>query len=318
MKYIKDVISLNAYALGLKIYGATKGHANQFSIDGYVGFNNGSPGYYPGNPTGKTNRRYGNLEVGSDASPSSVISISNVYLYHMRDNTVELPGLFLGRTPGNTKLSVKNSYVVEPADLITVDRWTDITVTGNVFVANGTDGGSFVARAIAPDGSVTWDNNTYYDTSALKNCMGGSFRAPFNRAGFTSACGTSLRWKDWQTQTGYDAHSEYSNSPPTRPIVIVRENAYEPGRNNIVVYNFGAARSFQFTPKGLPNGRAYAIYDAQNWGTVYQAGTYDGGVITVKLSASAPVRKPTGSSYTPPTTQPGFGAFVLIPGERRL
>jgi hypothetical protein len=231
----------------------------------------------------------------------------------MPRNVIEFPGLMLGRIGGNRKLSVTNSYIVEPGDLITVDQWTDITVTGNVFVGNDNGGLPFLGRAIDPSGAVRWDNNAYFDTSGTKNCYGGSFRAPFNRKGFTSACGTSLRWKDWQTQTGYDANSVYNTSAPSRQVVIVRENAYEPGRNHIIVYNFAGSPSFQFTPKGMSSGQAYTIYDAQNWGTVYQTGTYNGGSITVNLSGSAPVRRPTGSTYAPPTTLPNFGAFVLIP-----
>jgi hypothetical protein len=318
-KYVKDVISLNNHALGLKIYGASEGNANDFSITGYVGFNNGSPGYYPGNPTGLKDRRYGNLEVGTDKYPSNNIAISQTYIYHPPGNTIEIPGYSLGRLPsgGNVGISITDSYVVEPGDLLTVDQWRGIIVSGNTIVTNNRGGGDFLARAIAPSGSVIWDNNAYYDVTGTKNCAGGSFQAAFQRVGFKGACGQSLRWEDWKAQTGYDANSTRSMSAPTQQAVIVRSNAYEPGRNHIVVYNFTNATSFAFTPQGLTIGQAYTIYDAQNWGTVYQSGTYNGGTITVRLSSSASVRAPTGASFTPATTQPAFAVFILIPGAAR-
>ena len=113
-------------------------------VKGFIGFNNGTLGYYLGNPTQhQTDKRgFGNLEIGSDVYPSTNISVENSMLYHKPTTTVEIPGLYLGRAPtgGNSNAIIKDNYIAEPADLITFNQWSNVTGSGNTFVSNLTQG----------------------------------------------------------------------------------------------------------------------------------------------------------------------------------
>lgn len=322
IKTIKDCIILNSFASGMKVYGAASGNADYVTIDGVVSFNNGCLGYYTGTPTthggGALNRRFNNMEVGSDVNPSTDIIVTNSMLYHPPGNVTELPGLVIGRAPtgGNTDATITDNIVVEPyGDLLSIDRWAGLTVTGNTLVFNQDDQQTFFVKAVNPITSVgTFNSNFYYGNMHIftGTCQG-DIRAPFFFSGTQSACGSDwLTFTEWKTASGWDAASTFTTSVPTTNIVNVVENDYEPGRNHIVVYNFEGSLSFDFTPQGLAVGQAYKIIDVQNWPTVYQSGVYSGGDITVSLDGGAAVRTATGHVFTPDTMQPDFGVFILI------
>jgi hypothetical protein len=312
---VQENISFNNFGLGSQFYGATAGRMNNLVLEGFIGFNNGSPTFYAGNPTGLTGRRYGNLLVGTDVEPTTDAYIKNAYLYEPTGMTVETGGITAGRLPtgGNNDLTIIDSYVAEPLNILTVDQWADVTVRGNTFYATDNVGDATVAWSKLATGIIDWDANAYYAPVETDNCTGGSFIAPFIKTGSTGVCGSFLRWAEWKAATGYDANSTYAETAPTGQQIFVRENAYARGRNHIVVYNWSGAGTAAFTPKGLYYGQTYTIVDVQNWGTTYASGTYTGGTISISMSGTT-VRTPTGHSYTPPTTKPTFGVFVLIPG----
>jgi hypothetical protein len=69
---------------------------------------------------------------------------------------------------------------------------------------------------------------------------------------------------------------------------------------------------------GLSNGQSYEIRNVQNYfGAVVFSGVYSTGSAVVSLSmtsaAATAVVAPLNHSFTPATTLPEFGVFVVIP-----
>ena len=322
-KTISNVISFNNFALGMKAYGASLGHANGVYFDGVISFNNGSPGYFPGNPTpfpNGTNRRYGNLEVGSDDTPSNDISIINSNLYHKPGTEVEIPGIWLGRNPagGNTNAVIRNNYVVEPSDALTFNYWSNVQVTGNTFYQHE---GSFgkIAFLRGTNSAYIWNNNTYFAPAAILTCPTEQKRAPFYAFGSVGSCGGggSLDFTEWKQATGFDANSTFS---PTRPMgkqIIVRANAYETGRANVTVYNWDLSSNVtvNLANAGLAAGQRFEVRSVQDYlgAPVLSNQTYSAGM-TINLPMSGlTVATPIGLAFTPTSTGPEFAAFVIVP-----
>lgn len=100
---------------------------------------------------------------------------------------------------------------------------------------------------------------------------------------------------------------------PTGVQVGIQANAYEPGRANIAVYNWGLAPTVTtpLTGAGLAVGDTIEIRDAQNFfGAPVFSGTYTGqvtlpmtGLTATPISGNAP--------YQPGHTSAQFGAFVV-------
>ena len=86
----------------------------------------------------------------------------------------------------------------------------------------------------------------------------------------------------------------YASSRPTGVRVIVRPNAYEPGRAHVTVHNWDGASSVAVNLSSvLPFGALYEVRNAQNvFGSPVASGTYNGGPVTlpmVGLAATSPV-----------------------------
>lgn len=322
-KTIANVISFNNFALGMKAYGASQGRSNNIYFDGVISFNNGSPGYFPGNPTSfpnGINRRFGNLEAGSDDWPSNDISILNSALYHKPGTDVEIPGIWLGRNPagGNTNVVVRNNYIAEPSDAITLNFWSGVQVTGNTFYQHE---GSFgkVAFLRGSNSNYTWNNNTYFAPAAILNCPSGQKRAPFYAFGATAGCGGggALDFNEWKQATGFDANSTFNATRPTGKQIIVRANAYEPGRAHIAVYNWDLSGTVtvSLASAGLAAGQRFEVRNVQDYlGTpVLSNQTYSAGMTVNLPMSNLTVATPIGLLHTPTSTGPEFGAFVIVP-----
>ncbi|NOT49405.1 MAG: Ig-like domain-containing protein [Acidobacteria bacterium] len=322
-KLISNVISFNNFALGMKAYGASVGRANSVYFDGVISFNNGSPGYFPGNPTSfpnGINRRFGNLEVGSDDTPSNDISIINSSLYHKAGTEVEIPGIWLGRNPagGNTNAVIRNNYVVEPSDAITFNYWSNVQVTGNTFYQHEGSFGKIVFLKSTNSG-FTWNNNTYFAPAAILNCPTEQKRAPFYALGATGTCGGggALDFNEWKQATGFDTTSTFSPTRPTGKQTTVRANAFEAGRANVTVYNWDLSSTVtvNLATAGLAPGQRFEVRNVQDYlgASVLSNQTYSAGM-TISLPMSGlSVATPIGLPYTPTSTGPEFAAFVIVP-----
>jgi len=101
--------------------------------------------------------------------------------------------------------------------------------------------------------------------------------------------------------------------------VVVRPNAYQPGRANVMIYSFSGATTatINLASTGLVNGQSFVIRNAQNYfGTPVLTGTYNSSnpTVTVSLTGAAQtVAEPIGHGYTPPTTCPQFCPMIVVP-----
>jgi len=151
--------------------------------------------------------------------------------------------------------------------------------------------------------SYTFNNNTYYYSGAS---------LPF-------IYDTARSFSTWKSLVG-DANSTYTAARPTGIKVFVRPNLYEQGRANIVIYNWDRASSVManLSQVGLSNGQSYEIRNALNYfGAPVFTGTYSATnplvSIAMTSAAATAVTTPINHSYTPTTTLPEFGVFVVVP-----
>lgn len=105
----------------------------------------------------------------------------------------------------------------------------------------------------------------------------------------------------------------YSMSPPAAPAVFIRRNAYEAGRANITVVNWGGAAAVPVDIGTiLPIGAAYEIVDAQDFfGPPVARGVHDGSPIILPM-AGLSTAPPLGLAPFPATGL-RFNVFVLLP-----
>lgn len=109
------------------------------------------------------------------------------------------------------------------------------------------------------------------------------------------ASGTFLAWK-----------------PASGTTVIVSPNAYEPGRANVAVFNWGRTPSVSVDLTGILSvGDSYVVKTAWNaLGSPVKAGVYPGGLVglpAVGLAVQAPV-----GLTAPPETGPEFNVYIIV------
>lgn len=106
-----------------------------------------------------------------------------------------------------------------------------------------------------------------------------------------------------------------SSSPPTSGThVIVRPNAYEAGRANIIVYNWSQLGSVSADLSSvLRIGDTYEVRNAQNfYAAPVLSGTYGGGSISLPMAAIQPLPLIGRTGSTPQSTGTVFHAFVVV------
>lgn len=323
-KKIKDVISFNNFAFGMKAYGEGAGQANGFEFDGVISFNNGSPASFPGNINGySSNTRMSNLFIGpaSTNNPGTGIVIKNNRTFNPYNTTGGVGAGYAGVR--NNDIIVQNNYFVDGFGL---NYWLNALVTGNTIINNSSNNPLMTNQLGATD-SWTFDNNQYFDLHDpfengtvydihllmeginTANGLGGGILA------FTETPNANGKgWKEW---TGFDTNSTYISAAPTTNEIFIRPNEYEQGRANIAVYNWtnSSTVNVNLSSTGLQNGQAFKIVKADNYfGNPIYTGTYNSSSPTVGLDMTdTTVVGPIGHSFTPASTCPEFCVFVVLP-----
>jgi hypothetical protein len=102
-------------------------------------------------------------------------------------------------------------------------------------------------------------------------------------------------------------------SVPTTTKIVVRENPYETGRANVVVYNWGHESSVSVDLSAIvPSGKTYEIRNVQDlFGAPVVRGTYTGGAVTLPMRAVSPPVPVGMSSSRAPSTGTAFNAYLV-------
>jgi hypothetical protein len=231
-------------------------------------------------------------------SADDILLEENMGYFHAspaQDNQVQI-----GRLGVNGFVTVMNNYFPPGLQL---NNWALAAVSGNLVAAQSTNFAVSLNQAqVATSGF--WNGNTY-GVSASSN----GFRNNTN----------ALTFAAWQASTGFDQSSTCGTFNLTGNKVFVRPNQYEPGRANIVVYNWDNLGTVAVdVSSALTPGTPYEIRNAQNYfaGPVL-SGVYDGDPLHLPMTGLT-VAAPRGAMLTPPPTGPTLNVFVVLPQSIRL
>ena len=255
-------------------------------------FNNGSISDY-GGPT--------DLLVYTGGNSTRVV-VTNNYLYRtdLAHATASIGYYFGGINPS---LLFSGNYVF---GLVAFADWVTATVTGNTVYSTASPYSQGASGMVSARGNLSgyrWGGNHWYGDPALPQWG-------YGPAGATP--GTAYDYATWLTATGLTKPGRYGRSiPPNR--VVVRPNAYEPGRANIIVYNWTQRSTVSVDVSAiLKVGDHYVVQNAQDfYGAPTVSGTYEGGPLQLPM-AGIPAPTPIRGGVPGPTTGPTFNVFVLI------
>ncbi len=312
-KYLVDNITFNNFGEGIQIYGSNTAYVQNFHVEGNVAMNNGSIG--TGNNTNNgappAGNRDDNLIIGSgNGGPSGIVVVSN-YTYHTPAADDGLNDLSDIWTPLSNDMTALGNYFIGGREAAELFRWNSLVFQNNTLYSRDDDDVSLFWDPSQNPASYAWDNNTYYGS--------GHFTVYPGCATASCSNGRTLSFGDWQSSVGVDAHSTMNSGPPSGLWVFVRPNIYEPGRANIVIYNWNLQSTVpvDLSQAGVQPGDPFEIRDGENWpaGPIL-SGTYNGGTVSIPMTGLK-VALPNGVVPNPqPHTAPQFGVFVVRSGSQ--
>ncbi len=298
---VTDNIGFNNFDEGVQAYGSSSAFVQNMNFTGNIVFNAGL--------------LYGNLVDnlligGGDSNGVTNITLNSNYTYDTPSRNMGQNEIGYLWDPSEGAAVVTNNYFIGGYQAVDLERWTSLTFQNNtMYAAPGSqDSWMILAPGENPAG-YAYNNNTYYGSEqfwVFPSCSG--WPCP----GYTVESSSQ-----WQSSLGIDRSSTFSSNAPTAIWTFVRPNQYEPGRANIVIYNWPlqSSVSVDISHSGINVGDRYQIRDAENWynGAVV-SGTYTGSPVSIPMSGLTVVQ-PVGSvPYPPSHTAPQFGVFVLLSG----
>jgi len=292
-RQIEDNVAFNSSGANFHIYDDVSGMRLQgITLDGNVAFNAGAL---------QQVRTYRDWVVGVDApalSADRIILKNNMGYYPPTSSAFR--EVQIGRDGVNGSVALLNNYL--PLGLM-MNNWTIAAVAGNVFAVQSANYIVRLNQTQVPLASA-WNDNNYSRSTAGVDFLGNS---------------TEYGFYDWQSATGYDNHSTYNVVNPSGTRVFVRPNRYEPGRANIVVYNWDNLSEVSVDLRSaLAPGAAYEVRNAQDFfAAPVLSGVFDGQPLPLPMEGLT-VAAPKGPLLTPPPTGRTFNVFVLLPRLVRL
>jgi hypothetical protein len=280
---LRDNIVFDNWASGFHCFANDGPYIQHIDLEGNVAFNN----YVWGVPDI-------DIQVGG-AFPASGITVNENYTYRTNDaNTLTAD---IGQyTVTNQDLVCTNNYFA--GGWWRMGAWATATVTGNTLY-NFATGGMVWTLGMATN--QRWSDNTFFGDSTLVAWRNDS----------TSA----TTFAGWLTQTGFADPGTYAGSAPTANKIVVRPNRYDPGRANIIVYNWAQQSTVSVDGSGILNiGDGYVVQNAEDfYGPPIASGTYTGGPLELPMVAITPP-SPVGvdTARAAPVTGPTFDVFVLM------
>jgi len=280
-RFLTDIIVFRNFTNGLKPY-TEGGWIDGFHIEGNTSFDNGD----------------WNILCASRDHPTLGLRVVDNVTYRRPTDSARSVRCGYYSTP-NEDVEVRGNYFAAGTtgeSALYVKNFRDVIVRDNALITH-----SRVAEFVSgPAETVTWDHNTY---------RGGS-GTPFK------ADGTSYDFPGWQVATGFDADSSHTSSLPTGVKIVVRPNAYEPGRANVTVCNWDLNASVDVDLSNvLEVGDRYEIRDAQNvLAEPVVSGTWDGGPVSLPMNlteVAAPIGDVHHIEWRFTHTAPEFAVFVV-------
>ncbi|MBX6331679.1 MAG: right-handed parallel beta-helix repeat-containing protein, partial [Gemmatimonadaceae bacterium] len=287
-KRLINNLLFDTFGYGLHVYGSDAAYLRNFTIDGNVVVNSG-------------------LGSGMDYQIGGTVPVENLTFTHnmsylspgRRSNTARI-GYTWG--PVNTDGTITDNYFVGQ---VMVSHWKRVTFERNTVIDPV---GAVITLELADGQGMTtglWSSNNY-----LKHTDGVQFAVvdPSGEKGYSLT--------GWQQATGLDHGSSLSSDTPVDAPqhIVVEPNQYEPGRANVIVYNWPRSASVSVDLSGvLDAGDRYEVRDAQNFfAPPVLSGTYSGDPIAIPMDArpAAPAIVPP--PHPPPPTGPEFGVFVVL------
>lgn len=284
-KVIADNIVFNQFGFGIHSYAESGDLLKNIKFEGNVLFNNSSLSAFTG-----PNMILGGLTVADNDT------IRNNFYYFSPARGAR--NLRLGYTTElNASADVEGNYIVGgTTEAVDVTLWQNLHFRSNTLVETG----RVLAFADSNTSAYDWSGNTHY-RSATASAWGFE--------------GTDYSFNNWRQATGLGATDLVPGTTPTTPAVFVRPNKYEPGRANIIVYNWGRQASVSADLSNvLAVGQRFEIRNVQDlWGAPIVSGTYGGGLVTVPMGGVTPPQPVGGSPTAPLQTGPDFDVFVVVP-----
>jgi len=286
--YLRDNILFNQFGYGIHIFtiagpdGLTNIHA-----EGNVSFNNGSVDADP------VNSPNANILFGGSVPVRNGTLLDNMTYF---SPNVGVHNLLIGfGTTVNQDLTVRNNYAVGGMLLFDVGWWQSLTMTDNSLFGSTSD--MIWLRDATVTGFQLANNRYYRDPSA-------------EAWGYIN---TDYGIQAWQQISGVGATDRAVTSNPSEPRVFLRPNRYEPGRANLIIYNWSRQSSVPVDLSGIVRaGDHYEVRNVQDlFGAPVSSGTYAGGPVDVPMTGVTPVAPIGGSPSPPPQTGPDFGVFVV-------
>ncbi len=300
---VQDNIVFDNWAFGIHCFAKTGPYLQNITIQGNAAFND----YVWGVPSDA------DMFVGGHF-PATGIIIDQNYTYRSADSNTKAAAIGYNLVVNND-LVLRDNYFV--GGWLHLGAWATATVSGNTFF-DFTHGG--MVWNLGDVSGQTWSGNTFFGDS------------------------TTLAWRHdssavttfdgWRTLTGLADPGTYADSAPTGVKIVVRPNRYEPGRANIIVYNW-AQQSTNWAqqrtvsvdvPGILEVGDRYVVQNAQDfYGAPAAGGVYTGDPLPLPMAGvTPPIPLGTTTAQPAPVTGPTFNVFVLmttsrgrcVPGER--
>ncbi|HEY5914233.1 MAG TPA: right-handed parallel beta-helix repeat-containing protein [Verrucomicrobiae bacterium] len=203
------------------------------------------------------------------------------------------PEIQIGRDATNGSVVLVNNYM--PLGLL-MNTWLSATVSGNLFAPPLTNFVVRLNRSQAPL-NARWERNTYVSTPAGNQMLLDS---------------TPYSFSAWQQATGFDRESTFVMGGLRGTRVFVRPNQYEPGRANIIVYNWDGLDNVAVDVSSVVSpGATFEVRNAQEFlAAPLLSGTYDGQLLLLPMT-NLTAAVPNGPLTAPVPAGPTFNVFVL-------
>ena len=288
-KRLVDNVVLNSYSYNFHGYTENAG-LNNLYLEGNVSFNAGSFVAYGG----------AEFLIGG-GQPVRNMNFTGNYSY--RGGGLNARNVFGIGAPTPVGNRITNNYLMGTTKISYFDG---ATFTFNTL---GNRAGShemleFFHNANQSMGSgFVFSNNTYRAPNANNI-------AAFRRVQGT---GSGYSFAQWQA-LGYDGNSDFQIATMSGTKAVVRPNQYEPGRANVVVYNWDNLGSVAVNLSAvLSPGDQFEVREVQDYfGAIVVSGTYNGGMVSLPMTAVTAVRPLGPMNTAAPSTGTEFHTFVVI------